>query len=230
MQEIVDRHTGLFRIGVAASLQLHDEYRAAIQQVKGKYPNAKLRVCHMNMSQINSCLMSGTVDVLFALEAFVPPSDKVYSYQLCEENMYLAVPANHPNANLPAIDQDKIKDYFPELDFCLLDVATFDQQIQEDLKSGIKDYDTGHDIVKVPNSSYDMEDILLMVSAGLGVTCINESCILQNNPLVRMIPLVQVTPEGTRNKKVSLGVYWIDKNYSPILKTFIESLKAQKKP
>lgn len=227
MQEIVDRHTGLFRIGVAASLQLHDEHRLAIQQVKAKYPSAKIQVCHMNMSQINASLMSGAVDVLFALEAFVPPSDKVHSCQLCQEKMYLAVPANHPNANLPTINQDNIKDYFPELDFCLLDATTFDPQIQGDLKSGVKGYDDDNEVVKVPSSSYDMEDILLMINAGLGVTCINESCILKNNPLVHMIPLVEVTPEGTRHKQVSLGVYWIDKNYSPILKTFVQSLKSQ---
>lgn len=227
MQEIVDRHTGLFRIGVAASLQLQDEHRRAIRQIRAQHENAKIQICHLNMNKINSALMSGTVDVLFALDSFIPPSDKVHTHPLHLDRMCLAVPADHPNANLTVIDHNKMKSYFPDLDLCLLDAGNFDPEVQQELTSSMENYDVNQTIVKVPHSDYDMEDILLMVNSGLGITCINESSILQNSECVRMIPLVDTTPEGVQYRHVTVGVYWIDKNYSPILKSFIKALKQQ---
>lgn len=229
MSQIVDRHLGLLRIGVSATLQIRDECRWAIQQTREKYPNAKIQVCHLSMSQIHSSLMSGSVDILLALDAFVPPSDKVYHYHFPQEQMFLAVPAEHPNAEMETIEQARIKDFFPDLDFYLLDAAEFDTALQEDLKSSHNDYDNNIDIVKIPSSSYDMEDIMLMVRAGLGVTCINEHSVLRGSPRVRMIPLVDVTPTGVERKMVTIGAYWNDKNNNPILRSFVKDLKRSER-
>ncbi len=218
MQEIVDRHTGLFRIGLVAGLQLHKKYQSAIRHLRSRYPNAKIRVCHVSMNQINPCLMSGSVDVLFALDAFVPPSDKVCSCQLFVENMYLAVPSDHPNAELEQIEQNRIREFFPDLELCLLDASDFEPQLQDTLMSSVKDCDNGQDILKIPASPNDMEDILLMVTAGLGATCINANCKIKYDPMVSMIPLVESTSDGFINKQISVGAYWLDKITAQYLK------------
>lgn len=230
MREIVDRQTGLFRIGVSASLQLQNTERRAIQQLKTKHPNTKVRITHLNFNQIYNALMNGSVDILFALDAFMPPSDKVYARPIYTDTMCLAVPSNHPNADLLAIEQSQIKQYFPDLELFLLDAGDFEPDVQSDLKSDMEDYDNDSIFVKVPEATYGMEDIMLMVNGGIGCTCVNEHSILQNNRMVTLIPLVNSLAENSEPKTIRVTVYWIKKNYNPLLKSFLSILKEQYQP
>lgn len=227
MHEIVDRYAGLFCIGIAAGLQMQDEYRRAIRDIRIAHPDIRIQLRHLNMSEINSALMSGAVDVLFSMADVVPSSDKIHKQRLYVENMRLAVPADHPNADLTSVEQSEIKTYFPDLEVRLLDAGTFDPSLQGELKSILDDYDGSEDLVKVPASAFDVEDIMLTVEAGLGVTCVNESGVLQNNPRVSLIPLVDVLPDALEYKTTEIAAYWIDKNYNPLLKAFLDVLKRE---
>lgn len=228
-QRIVEQHFGAFRIGVAASMCLLEPERQAIRQFKNAYPNIKLQLCHLNMPQMFSALMNGSVDVLFAMDIFLPPSDKVKHYPLHSDRMCLAVPADHPNAYLDYIQHTEIKSKFPDLEFCLLDARDFDHEKQDLLLSNLDEFDAEVDPVKFPGYYSDVDDILLKVTAGCGITTINENCSLRNDPSVRRIPLVDVTKDGIHYKNTVVGVYWIDKNFNPLLEPFLQALKQQVK-
>ena len=60
-------------------------------------------------------------------------------------------------------------------------------------------------------------------------TCVNQHCILQENPRVRLIPLVTREEHGTQPVEVTLCLYWLKRNGNPMLQEFLTQL-AKKLP
>ena len=224
IHEIIALHEGLLRIGVSASLHLQDAQIDAIRRLQETYPAAKIRLYHMNLNKMNTALMSGVADAVFSLDEFVLSSDLVRRIPLCEDQMCLAVPASHPNAGLPRIKRSEIKSLFPDLDFTLLDVSSFEAELQDGLKEFVDIYDT-LTLTKSSDFSSDIDNIILTVEAGLAVTCINENSILRENRRIRLIPLVEETEDGIIPVKSSVGIYSLKKNNNPILKSFLQLLQ-----
>ena len=92
--------------------------------------------------------------------------------------MCLAVPTQHPNAGLADIMPKEISTYFSDLKFCLLDIDEFAPPVQgwaENRLHRLRRYRIG--------AMSDLDTLIMLVDAGLGITYMNENCILRHDPM-----------------------------------------------
>ena len=224
LHEIVDRSSGRLRVGVLASLRLDDRVRSAITHLRSRFPNARVQLCHLDLRQSHASLMSGTVDALLSLNAVMPPSDKVRSLVLSNERMCLAVPSDHPNADLPSLDHDQIPVRFPGLDYFVLAAGEFESPVQQDLMHAQPNY--GDELLsKLSGPFATMDALMLMADGGLGITCVNETCILSENPRIRLIPLVERRDGKVFPSLIGVTLYWVEKNENPLLRVLIQEVR-----
>lgn len=221
LHEIADRLSGGLKIGVLASLAVEDSVRDAAKKYRGEHPEAELSFYHLDLRESYDLLMSGKVDLLLSLDSSMPPSDRVRALPLRRERMCLAVPADHPNAGLAEIAHGEIGRYFPDLKFCVMDVGEFKPPVQNELRAIYTDYDAPA-IGKLSGDMAGLDTLLLLADAGVSATCVNENCILKNNPRVRMIPLVERGEAGAKALYVTVALYWVEKNVNPVLRSFLK--------
>lgn len=219
LHKMVDQHSSRLRIGVLASLRIEPALRSAVNQMRRRFPDCQIQLCHLDLRQSYDALMDSSVDILISLNASMPPSDKVHSTPLREDCMCLAVPRDHPNASLAYIAYDEIERMFPELPYTVLDVTEFEAPVQQDLKNAQPNY-ADKEFSKVSGPFASLDTLLLMVDAGLCTACVNESGIINTNPSVKLIPLIEHFVGGIRHNKIYINMYWIDKNQNPMLKAF----------
>lgn len=217
MHEIVNHVSGQLKIGILSSMAIKGRFRELLLQFHQLYPDVSLDLCHLKLQESYSALMGGGVDLLFSLDASMPPSDKLRTLPLSKERMCLAVPADHPNSNLVNIAHNEIQIYFPDLKFSLVDIGEFEPPAQVDLRAVYADC-TDMEI----GSQSDLDSLMMLVDAGLGITCANENCILTQNPRVKLIPLVERRKDGLIHMQTSPSLYWIEKNSNPYLHTFLQ--------
>lgn len=219
---IADYHNGHLRVGILASLYAGDGLRRAFAASRQRQPGASLQVCRLELKEAYSALMNGSIDALLSLDSAVPSSDKLAWKTLQTERMCLAVPGGHPNAALTQIAHSQISACFPELDYCLMDAGEFEAPIQTALRQALPNY-ANEEVGKMSGPLAGLDTLMLMVDMGLGITCVNESCILSRNPRVTLIPLV-ADEDGSRPLTVDLRMYWIKGNANPLLPPFLADL------
>lgn len=226
VHEIVARYSAQLRIGLQAGLRFLPEFRQVIDQVRKEYPDTTIHVCHLSPVDAYSQLMNGDVDVLLSLSSVMPTADKLCVLPLYKDSMCLAVPREHPNAGLESISLKEIKRYFPDLDFLLMDAGAFDPLVENELRACIDFYDSD-DVIKVRGIFSEMDSIVLMVTAGLGITLANQSCTLAQDPNVQLIPLSENTSEQNALAHTFIGAYWPLQNESVMAQTFLRTIKQK---
>lgn len=166
--------------------------------------------------------MDGVVDILFSYDNAVPPSDKVHSVMLSKERMCLAVPAGHPNAGLKEITRAQIPKYFGDLDFCLLDPVEFEQPNRPELEQ--LPVFTDNWLTKLSGPFADFDSLMLMVEAGLIVTCFSEASMIRRSSRVSMIPLYERVDGALVPCTIGMGPFWTEKNTNPLIQAFLDLL------
>lgn len=223
LHEIADHITGQLKIGVLATLWTDGVVRQAIQQFRHIHPEVTLTLCHLPLQDSYTALMDGNVDLLLTLGVVRPPTDKLRALRLPGERMCLAVPASHPNAGLADIMPKEIPACFPDLKFCLMNIDAFEAPVQ----GGLKTVYTDCSDIEISTLS-DLDTLIMLVDAGLGVTYMNENCILRHDPYVSMIPLVEQRKEdGPAYMQALPSLYWLPGNTNSNLTEFLELVKQQ---
>lgn len=223
LHEIADHITGQLKIGVLATLWTDGAVRQAIHRFRQEYPEVTLNLCHLTIQDSYAALMDGSVDILLSLGTVMPPSDKTCFLRLPEERMCLAVPAQHPNAGLADIMPKEISTYFSDLKFCLLDIDEFAPPVQ----GGLKTVYTDCADIEIGAMS-DLDTLIMLVDAGLGITYMNENCILRHDPHVKMIPLVEKRKKSGPVYMQSLpSLYWLPSNTNTNLNAFLELVSRE---
>ena len=224
LHEIVDRSSGLLRLGVLSSLRMDDRLRSAVNRLRTQSSGVKVQLCHLGIRQSYDCLMSGTVDALVSLNAVMPPSDKVRSLLLSDEQMCLAVPSDHPNAAIASLTHDEIAARFPDLDYFVLSAGEFESPVQQNLRHAQPNYLSGT-LNKLSGPFATSDALMLMADSGLGITCVNENCILSDDPRVRLIPLMERRGEELCSSRICVGLYWVEKNENSFLRALLQDLR-----
>lgn len=227
IQETVNRRLDRLRIGILDSLNFVDPMRDAVLMVKRAYPNANIQICHLPLRQSGSALRDGSLDVLFMLNTSMASWDRVRSMELFRDRMCLAVPYDHPNAGLANISNEEIQRYFGDMQYMLLAAEEFEPPLRMEKVNTVTGYHESY-VNKLSGPFAELDSLMTMAHAGVVITCINESGVLQKNPKVKLIPLVDRTPEGDREHEVFINPYWMEGGESELLRYFLNCLKQTK--
>lgn len=227
IQETVNRRLDRLRIGILDSLNFVDPMRDAVLMVKRAYPNANIQICHLPLRQSGSALRDGSLDVLFMLNTSMASWERVRSMELYRDRMCLAVPYDHPNAGLPSIANEEIQRYFGDMQYMLLAAEEFEPPLRMEKVNTVTGYHESY-VNKLSGPFAELDSLMTMAHAGVVITCINESGVLQKDPKVKLIPLVDRTPEGDREHEVFINPYWMEGGESELLRYFLNCLKQTK--
>lgn len=227
IQETVNRRLDRLRIGILDSLNFVDPMRDAVLMVKRAYPNANIQICHLPLRQSGSALRDGSLDVLFMLNTSMASWDRVRSMELFRDRMCLAVPYDHPNAGLANIANEEIQRYFGDMQYMLLAAEEFEPPLRTEKVNTVTGYHENY-VSKLSGPFAELDSLMTMAHAGVVITCINESGVLQKDPKVKLIPLVDRTPEGDREHEVFINPYWMEGGESELLRYFLNCLKQTK--
>ena len=227
IQETVNRRLDRLRIGILDSLNFVDPMRDAVLMVKRAYPNANIQICHLPLRQSGSALRDGSLDVLFMLNTSMASWDRMRSMELFRDRMCLAVPYDHPNAWLANIANEEIQRYFGDMQYMLLAAEEFEPPLRMEKVNTVTGYHESY-VNKLSGPFAELDSLMTMAHAGVVITCINESGVLQKDPKVKLIPLVDRTPEGDREHEVFINPYWMEGGESELLRYFLNCLKQTK--
>ncbi len=223
--DIVDHRLNRFRIGILDSLDLIPQMQNAISRLKKENPNARVRVCHLGFRDVSQALVNGTVDLVFNLDSSMPKGEHFASMRWLRDRMCLAVPKTHRNAGLASISNEEISTYFGDMEFSLIAAEEFEGDVSRHQRQAFPDYDGSTYLNKISGPFAELDSLVTMVRAGLGITCVNEISVLQNDPVVRLIPLVDHTENGDLEHEVYINPYWNLNNENELLPRFLKYLK-----
>lgn len=229
IRETVNRRFGRLRIGILDSISFTEPMRRAVQMVKAACPGANIQLCHLPLRQSTSALREGTIDVLFTMNTSMPRWEKVRSIDLYRDRICLAVPCDHPNAGLADITNEEIQQYFGDMHYMLIDAEEFEPELRHEKVSTVVGYHEDY-VNKLSGPFAELDALMLLARSGLGITCVNETGALLGDPNVRLIPLVDRTPDGTVEHEVWVNPYWMANAENDLLRFFIDCLQKTNTP
>lgn len=224
LREIVSGYAGRLRIGVQAAQSPTQPFRETLRGMRRAAPAAELLLCHLKLEESYTALMEEKIDALLCPSTTIPPSDKLERLELEREPMCLAVPADHPNAGLPEIAHQEVSRYFGDVPFWVMDSDAFEAPLKPNLTQVFAPLERETQPRELSGPFASVDALALMADTGLGMTCVNQHCILQENPRVRLIPLVTREEHGTQPVEVALCLYWLKRNGNPMLQEFLTQL------
>ena len=227
IKEAVNRRLDRLRIGILDSLTFTDPMREAVLMVKKAYPNARIQICHLPLRQSTAALRDGTLDVLFMLNTSMASWDRLRSMKFSRDRMCLAVPYDHPNAGIANIANEEIQTYFGDMHYVLLAAEEFEPVLRTEKVSTVAGYHEDY-VNKLSGPFAELDALMMLAHAGVGITCVNETGVLMGDPKVRLIPLVDRTPEGNLEHVVFINPYWVENDENPLLRYFIGCLNKTK--
>lgn len=227
IKEAVNRRLDRLRIGILDSLTFTDPMRDAVLMVKQAYPKARIQICHLPLRQSTAALRDGTLDVLFMLNTSMVHWDRLRSLEFARDRMCLAVPYDHPNAQISNISNEEIQAYFGDMHYMLLAAEEFEPALRMEKVSTVAGYHEDY-VNKLSGPFAELDALMMLAHAGMGITCVNETGVLMGDPKVRLIPLVDRTPEGDREHEVFINPYWVENEDNLLLRYFINCLRKTK--
>ncbi len=227
IKEAVNRRLDRLRIGILDSLTFTDPMRDAVLMVKQAYPKARIQICHLPLRQSTAALRDGTLDVLFMLNTSMVHWDRLRSLEFARDRMCLAVPYDHPNAQISNISNEEIQAYFGDMHYMLLAAEEFEPALRMEKVSTVAGYHEDY-VNKLSGPFAELDALMMLAHAGMGITCVNETGVLMGDPKVRLIPLVDRTPEGDREHEVFINPYWVENEDNLLLRYFISCLRKTK--
>ncbi len=180
-----------------------------------KYPNVALRFKNMSPSTLTNCLKEGELDA-----ALMPMFHEKYYSDLCYNtvfscNMVLVLPRDHALAKNSSVTWWEIKDEK------IILPATPDLQVGEDslvmenfMQMGIQP-----NVVELID---DVETIVLMVAANMGVTILPDYLSVPSHFRAR----VQMIPLSSIKQPFRLIVAWRPENDNPSLHLFLPIIES----
>ena len=113
------------------------------------------------------------------------------------------------------------------MQYMLLAAEEFEPPLRMEKVNTVTGYHESY-VNKLSGPFAELDSLMTMAHAGVVITCINESGVLQKDPKVKLIPLVDRTPEGDREHEVFINPYWMEGGESELLRYFLNCLKQTK--
>ncbi len=190
-----------------------------LRHFRETFDKTQLALLEASTSRQEKILLSGEADIAFMRK--LPALDKsIESRLILEEQIVLALPAEHPKATNSQVN---LQDFKNE-DFVLtprrLGNGYYDQLI--DLCSMAGFYP------KVTQEAEKVRTLLSLVACGFGVALVPES--IANFPVYGEVAFCYINPVKAKvNPSIGLYMNWAIQNHSPLLRGFINLLNFDEK-
>lgn len=198
----------------ALSIAYYESLLSTLRQFRESYPKVQLIIKEMPSSSQARAIVSGEADIAFMRKLPIS-AQNVESRLLLDEEIVMALPADHPKAKEGRID---LRD-FAEEDFVFtpqaLGIGYHSQLIALCKSAGF--------YPRVVQEAAQIQTLIGLVACGFGVALVPESIagsIMRDKVLFRRINPVTASP----NPAIGLYMSWNTDNQSPLLDSFISLL------
>ena len=210
-QEAASGISGTLRIGYTKGYE-HSDLSVKLRQFHHNYPNVLLNCYRCDTDTLTTGLINGEYDMIFTWDSTNICKDEAVEFRLQDRvGLMVALYGSHPLAKRTSLTRADLRD---EVMLFMTPSATGDSLGDEYF---IRLY---HNAGYQPNillRSSDVESILMMVSAEVGISILPESCMrhLSDSDNLVFVPL-----EGEHEVEEILAV-WRKDNESPSLQKFL---------
>lgn len=198
----------------ALSIAYYESLLSTLRQFRESYPKVQLIIKEMPSSSQARAIVSGEADIAFMRKLPIS-AQNVESRLLLDEEIVMALPADHPKAKEGRID---LRDFAGE-DFVFtpqaLGIGYHSQLIALCEAAGF--------YPRVVQEAAQIQTLIGLVACGFGVALVPESIagsIMRDKVLFRRINPVTASP----NPAIGLYMSWNTDNQSPLLDSFISLL------
>lgn len=198
----------------ALSIAYYESLLSTLRQFRESYPKVQLIIKEMPSSSQARAIVSGEADIAFMRKLPIS-AQNVESRLLLDEEIVMALPADHPKAKEGRID---LRD-FAEEDFVFtpqaLGIGYHSQLIALCEAAGF--------YPRVAQEAAQIQTLIGLVACGFGVALVPESIagsIMRDKVLFRRINPVTASP----NPAIGLYMSWNTDNQSPLMDSFISML------
>ena len=198
----------------ALSIAYYESLLSTLRQFRESYPKVQLIIKEMPSSSQARAIVSGEADIAFMRKLPIS-AQNVESRLLLDEEIVMAMPADHPKAKEGRID---LRDFAGE-DFVFtpqaLGIGYHSQLIALCEAAGF--------YPRVAQEAAQIQTLIGLVACGFGVALVPESIagsIMRDKVLFRRINPVTASP----NPAIGLYMSWNTDNQSPLMDSFISML------
>ena len=198
----------------ALSIAYYESLLSTLRQFRESYPKVQLIIKEMPSSSQARAIVSGEADIAFMRKLPIS-AQNVESRLLLDEEIVMALPADHPKAKEGRID---LRDFAGE-DFVFtpqaLGIGYHSQLIALCEAAGF--------YPRVAQEAAQIQTLIGLVACGFGVALVPESIagsIMRDKVLFRRINPVTASP----NPAIGLYMSWNTDNQSPLMDSFISML------
>ena len=198
----------------ALSIAYYESLLSTLRQFRESYPKVQLIIKEMPSSSQARAILSGEADIAFMRKLPIS-AQNVESRLLLDEEIVIALPADHPKAKEGRID---LRDFAGE-DFVFtpqaLGIGYHSQLIALCEAAGF--------YPRVAQEAAQIQTLIGLVACGFGVALVPESIagsIMRDKVLFRRINSVTASP----NPAIGLYMSWNTDNQSPLMDSFISML------
>ena len=198
----------------ALSIAYYESLLSTLRQFRESYPKVQLIIKEMPSSSQARAIVSGEADIAFMRKLPIS-AQNVESRLLLDEEIVIALPADHPKAKEGRID---LRDFAGE-DFVFtpqaLGIGYHSQLIALCKSAGF--------YPRVVQEAAQIQTLIGLVACGFGVALVPESIagsIMRDKVLFRRINPVTASP----NPAIGLYMSWNTDNQSPLMDSFISML------
>ena len=198
----------------ALSIAYYESLLSTLRQFRESYPKVQLIIKEMPSSSQARAIVSGEADIAFMRKLPIS-AQNVESRLLLDEEIVIALPADHPKAKEGRID---LRDFAGE-DFVFtpqaLGIGYHSQLIALCEAAGF--------YPRVVQEAAQIQTLIGLVACGFGVALVPESIagsIMRDKVLFRRINPVTASP----NPAIGLYMSWNTDNQSPLMDSFISML------
>lgn len=199
------------RIGIVEAQKTDIFLPRAVANLKKSHPSIHIQLTRGNFRELRELLFKNTIDVAITFEFDL----KEYDLETFEFNKFLDfsgecfISAYHPLAKKE------------ELSFKDLKNETLIAISPEVSKGGydklIREFETQNALPKNIQAVDSVENIILLVESGLGISILDKNCIIYDKPTIKQIPIKD-------DPKVALAAVWKKSNVNPVIPMFINAL------
>ncbi|MCI6018145.1 MAG: LysR family transcriptional regulator [Clostridiales bacterium] len=199
------------RIGVVEAQESEHFLPSAISHLKSLYPTMNIELSRGNFKTLRESLKNGQIDIAITLNFDLPSYEE---QEVLYENIYHStgeciISKHHPLA---------YKENFRLTDLKDETAIAISPDISLGGYNNLIDYCKRHGFTpRHIKTASSVEDIMLMVEAGMGFTVLDENCKVRQNPSVRCIQPAD-----------DIGLYalavWKKSNFNPAIPLFVNTL------
>lgn len=215
-QEAATGISGTLRIGYTKGYE-HSNLTVKLRQFHHDFPNVLINCCRCDTDLLTSGLIDGEYDIIFTWDSTNICKDEAVEFRLLDRvRLMVALYGSHPLAQRASLTRADLRD---EVMLFMSPSSTGDSLGDEYF---IRLYQKAGYYPNILLRSSDVESILMMVAAEVGISVVPVSCMRH---LSESDNLVFVPLEGENEVEEILAV-WRKDNESPSLRQFLRLLNC----